>query len=395
MLEEKSGNYGNGSDHVETPATPANISNTALLIPQGVNNNPRLFGNDRFDKLFSDKLHHDKHRGDRIALEIGTEKISFFQLEIKANQIARHLLCNGARSGDTVALLFDRTLNAYASLLAVSKIGGTFVPLDGSFPEKRISFICRDSGAKYALTESRFTSHFGSSDVRVLALDNAQNEFAKYPAQAPEFNPDSANDPVSYVIYTSGTTGNPKGVPIRHSAICNFLNVAAQDYGFRPDDRVFQSLTLAFDYSFEEIWVPLLCGSCLVPAPSGISLLGDDLWQFLTDRNISAWCSVPTVLATIEHDLPQLRLLLVSGEACPADLVSRWATKDRRFLNVYGPTEATVSATWKIMEPGQPVTIGQPLATYTAMILSAADNEILDIGEQGELALAGIGLAPG
>lgn len=393
MLEDQTDGNSRGVDHAIASSAPAAQLGTALLIPQGVNNKPRLLGGDRFHKLFSDNLQNDKTRGELIALEIGKDKISFSELEARSNQIAHHLLANGAAPGETIALLFDRTLNAYASLLAVSKIGCTFVPLDASFPQNRIAFICEDSGAKFALTISSFADKFKTCNVLPLVLD--QVELESYPNTEPKLAVQLDDDPISYVIYTSGTTGNPKGVPIRHSAICNFLRVAAEGYGFRPDDRVFQSLTLAFDYSFEEIWVPLLCGSCLVPAPTGISLLGDDLWQFLSDQKITAWCSVPTVLATLENDLPNLRLLLVSGEACPADLVSRWATKKRRFLNVYGPTEATVSATWKVMQPGQKVTIGEPLATYSAMILSPSIDEILQIGEEGELALAGIGLAPG
>ena len=216
------------------------------------------------------------------------------------------------------------------------------------------------------------------------------------PTQAPEVEDSCVGrDAHCYTIYTSGTTGNPKGVPISHWNICNFLAMAEKHYGFQADDRVYQSLTFAFDYSFEEIWVPLLSGARLIPAPNGVSLLGSDLAAFLQQQRITAWCSVPTVLATIEDPLPDLRLLIVSGEACPIELVERWWTPKRRFLNLYGPTEATVSATWKVMQPGERVTIGVPLPTYTAMILSPDRPEVLDVGEEGELALAGIGLADG
>ena len=93
-------------------------------------------------------------------------------------------------------------------------------------------------------------------------------------------------------------------------------------YGYRPDDRVYQGLTIAFDFSVEEIWVPWAVGATLVPKPPGGSLLGVDLHEFLTERRVTAMCCVPTLLATLEDDLPALRFLLVSGEACPHDLVA-------------------------------------------------------------------------
>jgi len=123
------------------------------------------------------------------------------------------------------------------------------------------------------------------------------------------------------------------------------VRVASQVYGIRWQDRVYQGLTIAFDFSFEEIWVPWICGATLVPKPPGGSLLGAELHEFLTSRQVTAMCCVPTLLATLEEDLPRLRFLLVSGEACPQDLITRWHRPGRRFLNVYGPTEATVTAT--------------------------------------------------
>ena len=117
------------------------------------------------------------------------------------------------------------------------------------------------------------------------------------------------------------------------------------------DDRVYQGMTIAFDFSVEEIWVPWMCCATLVPKPDGGNLLGPDLGAFLRERRVTALCCVPTLLATLEEDLPGLRFLLVSGESCPRDLVARWHRPGRRFLNVYGPTEATVTATWTVVHP--------------------------------------------
>ena len=197
------------------------------------------------------------------------------------------------------------------------------------------------------------------------------------------------------MIYTSGTTGRPKGVAIDHSSICNFVRVAAEVYGVESSDRVYQGLTIAFDFSIEEIWVTWMAGATLVPKPPGGALLGQELHDFLTGHNVTALCCVPTLLATLDEDLPGLRFLLVSGEACTQDLVDRWHRPGRRFLNVYGPTEATVSATWTLLHPSRPVTIGVPLPTYSAVVLDPDADRALPPGVMGELGIAGIGLAAG
>ena len=202
-------------------------------------------------------------------------------------------------------------------------------------------------------------------------------------------------DDLCYIIYTSGSTGRPKGVAIEHASICNFVRVAAEVYGMRPGDRVYQGMTIAFDFSVEEIWVPWMTGATLVPKPDGARVLGRELHAFLRDRQVTAMCCVPTLLATLDEDLPGLRFLLVSGEPCPQDLVTRWHRPGRRFLNVYGPTEATVTATWTVVHPGRPVTIGVPLPTYSVVVLDADCDRALPPGEMGEIGIAGAGLASG
>ena len=204
------------------------------------------------------------------------------------------------------------------------------------------------------------------------------------------------DDPLAYIIYTSGSTGRPKGVAIEHASIVSFVRVAAEVYGVRLGDRMYQGMTIAFDFSVEEIWVPWAAGATLVPKPAGASLLGPDLHEYLLTRRITAMCCVPTLLSTIEEDLPDLRFLLVSGEACPHDLIVRWHRPGRRFLNVYGPTEATVTATWTPVDPDRAVTIGVPLPTYSVVVLDPDDpHRALPLGGIGELGIAGIGLARG
>jgi non-ribosomal peptide synthetase component F len=220
-----------------------------------------------------------------------------------------------------------------------------------------------------------------------MCVDQVRDLVTAEPAE--RLGPDevaAATDDLCYVIYTSGSTGRPKGVAIAHASICNFVRVAAEVYGITGGDRVYQGMTIAFDFSVEEIWVPWMSGATLVPKPAGTSLLGQELDAFLRARQISALCCVPTLLATLADEHPQLRFLLVSGESCPQDLVTRWHRPGRRFLNVYGPTEATVTATWTLLDPDRPVTIGVPLPTYSVVILDPEADRALPPGTWGKSA---------
>ena len=296
-----------------------------------------------------------------------------------------------------MALLFDDPVQAYVAMLAALKAGAAYVPLDPAFPADRIAYIVSDAAATAVLTLSHLRPYLAQVRAEVVTVDDMSRHIAAQSlARVTDEERGPALDELAYIIYTSGSTGRPKGVAVEHRSIVNFVRVAAEMYGYRPDDRVYQGLTIAFDFSFEEIWVPWTVGATLVPRPPGGSLLGVDLHDFLTEHRVSAMCVVPTLLATVEDDLPALRFLLVSGEACPHDLIVRWHRRGRRFLNVYGPTEATVTATWAVVDPDRPVTIGVPLPTYSTVILDPDDpGRALPHGEVGEIGIAGVGLAKG
>jgi non-ribosomal peptide synthetase-like protein len=333
----------------------------------------------------------------RLAVDADDTALTHHQLDARANQLARHLLAQGARPGDRIGLLFDHAVHSYIGMLAVLKINAAYVPLDVGFPAERVSFIVGDADVGMVLSLSHLRDRVANLPATLLCVDEAAAQIsARGDHRLTAGEQGDPVDELAYVIYTSGSTGRPKGVAIEHASICNFVRVAAEVYGIQPRDRVYQGMTIAFDFSVEEIWVPLIAGATLVPKPSGANLLGDELHAFIQTKQITALCCVPTLLATLDGDLPLLRFLLVSGEACPQDLVTRWHRSDRRFLNVYGPTEATVTATWTPVHPDRPVTIGVPLPTYSAVILDpAGEQRVLLPGEVGEIGIAGIGLARG
>jgi amino acid adenylation domain-containing protein len=375
---------------------------TPLLVGAGYSPGLRTRPGERLHEVFEERVDWMRSFAEPTHLAVDARAVTFTypELDERANRLARYLLAQGARAGDRIGLLFDRAVYSYVAMLAVSKIHAAYVPLDVGFPPDRIQYIVSDARAHLVLTTFGVRERVdGLDDIapQLLYLDVAAADIAgQAPSRLTGTERGAPVDDLAYLIYTSGTTGRPKGVAISHASICNFVRVAAEVYGIQSDDRVYQGMTIAFDFSVEEIWVPWMSGATLVPKSGGPSLVGLDLHEFLTEHHITAMCVVPTLLATIEEDLPELRFLLVSGEACPQDLILRWHRPGRRFLNVYGPTEATVTATWTTLDPDRAVTIGQPLPTYTAVILDPQDpSRALPFGEVGEIGLAGIGLAQG
>ena len=203
-------------------------------------------------------------------------------------------------------------------------------------------------------------------------------------------------DELAYIIYTSGSTGRPKGVAVEHASICNFVRVASAIYGIESDgprlpghdDRL--RLLGRGDLGLLDgrrhpgaqaggaraCWVPSLPSTCRTRTSRRCAVFRR-CWRRST------------------RTFPDLRFLLVSGEACPRDLVMRWHRPGRRFLNVYGPTEATVTATWALLDPDRPVSLGVPLPTYSAVILDPDGSRALPPGSPGKSASPGVGLARG
>src|SRR5262249_47623560 len=148
----------------------------------------------------------------------------------------------------------------------------------------------------------------------LVALDAESRAIATGPENRPTVADEA--DSLCYIIYTSGSTGRPKGVAVNHSNICNFLAVCTPIYGVQPTDRVYQGMTIAFDFSIEEIWPAFVAGATLVAGPTDHRRLGSGLAEFLNEQRISMLYCVPTLLATLDRDVPTLRVVNVGGEAC-------------------------------------------------------------------------------
>ena len=329
---------------------------------------------------------------DNLALICGSERMSYAKLEAQANQLANYFVSNGIGLGNRVGILLERSVHTYVTLLAVLKCGAAFVPLDPSFPEDRIIFIAEDASLDLLVTTASFKEAIIGICCEVLPLDLAAAAIAQQPRTRLTI-PDTKNE-LCYIIYTSGSTGRPKGVAVNHSSICNFLAVCTPIYGVTRWDRVYQGMTIAFDFSIEEIWPTFIVGATLIAGPTDHRRLGSGLADFLIEQEVTVLYCVPTLLATLDREVPLLRILIVGGEACPQDLVNRWSSQDLRMLNTYGPTETTVTALWTELLPDKPVTIGKPLPTYSVYILNEELRPVPQ-GEAGEICLSGIGVACG
>src|SRR5882757_9157236 len=376
-----------------------------VLVDQHEAQGWRVRQDERLDHLFEDRSDWVHRYGPPGQLAVDTDELSlsYDELDARANQLARYLRLHGCGAGDRIGLLFDRPTDSYIAMLAVLKIGAAYVPLDVSFPADRMAYIVDDAQVRTVLS----ISHVAERVDQIQLLTARGSELVYLDQAAPLIEEQNSrrliaaergvlDNQLAYIIYTPHADGQLRGVAVDHASICNFVKVAAEVFGIRPRDRIYQSLTLAYDFSIQEIWVPWFCGATLVPKPAGANLVGQELHRFLTEHRVTALCTVPSLLATLEHELPALRFLLVSGEACPPELVARWHKPGRRFLNAYGPTEATVTTAWTELRPGKPATLGVPLPTYNTVILDVADPyHALPHGQTGEIGIAGIGLARG
>ncbi|MGO9742077.1 MAG: Pls/PosA family non-ribosomal peptide synthetase [Roseiarcus sp.] len=376
-----------GSAALRRAAPPAPLSILEDASP------PRWRHGERFDDVLAQAC---RRFADRPAIAVDGAGISYREFDARANQMARFFISRGVRPGDRVGALLDRGLEAYVALYALLKAGAAYVALDANHPADRVAYILSDSAVSLALAHSRLADRFEGAGVEIAILDEARERIAECDASPlADDERGDAGDELAYVLYTSGTTGHPKGVAIEHRSLANFARVAAESYGFGPGERVYQGMSIAFDFSIEEFWVPLVAGATIVPNTAAASLFGEELADFLESREVTAFCCVPTLLASIERELPKLKILLIGGEACPASLVKRWSRPGRTLLNSYGPTETTVTATLGHLRPDKPVTIGRPLPTYSIVILDPERDAALPQGEAGEIGIGGVGVARG
>ncbi|MDN5539859.1 AMP-binding protein, partial [Comamonas sp.] len=299
---------------------------------------------------------------------------SYAELDADATRAAHRLIEPGNRPGDMVGLWLPRGMELLTLQLAIAKTGAAWLPFDAETPTERIATCLGDANAKALLIAQRQT-HLVKAQAGISAqVFSDAALLAPLPAGTALRRRDGAqpSDP-AYVIYTSGSTGKPKGIAITQGSICHFLRSENARLGVHRGDKVYQGFSVAFDMSFEEIWISYLVGATLWLAPREIAGDPEALPRALMEQQVTVLHAVPTLLALFAQDVPNLRLINLGGEMCPESLVARWANREdggpRQMFNTYGPTEATVSASLAELRAGAPVTIGTPLPNYGLVVV--------------------------
>jgi len=320
------------------------------------------------------------------------ERLTYQELNERANQLAHYLREQGVGPEILVGLCLERSIEMVIAVLGVLKAGGAYVPLDPAYPQERLEFMLTESRVSVLLTQESLPK-FPATEARVICLNSHQEQFAERSKENCVSGVQSEN--LAYVIYTSGSTGKPKGVAVAHQGLCNLCVAQVQQFELEASDRVLQFASLSFDASIFEIVMALCSGAALYLPPRHALPMGEALLDLLRDEEITITVLPPSVVMSLPAEsLPKLRTMLVAGEICPAELVERWGA-EREFFNLYGPTETTVWATGARCEPrsGKP-SIGTPIANARIYVLDHKQRPVL-MGVRGEIYIGGAGIARG
>lgn len=329
------------------------------------------------------------------------DTLTYAQLDMRANQLAHHLIGLGVKPGDRVALCVERSLEMIVAILGILKAGAAYVPLDPAYPRDRLAFVLTDTAAPVVITQPHLKSVLPTSDAHIVMLDSAGSQTSGQPTTRPvvSVTPDHA----AYVIYTSGSTGKPKGVPITHR---NLVHSTTARFLFYPEPvkRFLLLSSFAFDSSVVGLFWSLCQGGTLVLPRQKQEQDVYDIAALIARHNITHLLSLPSLYhLLLEHggadNLGSLSTVIVAGEACTADLVrTHYRLLPRATLyNEYGPTEGTV---WSVAcaipadFSGSVVPIGRPIPNMQAYVLDA-HQQMAPVGVAGELYIGGEGLTTG
>ncbi|CAM4193027.1 Dimodular nonribosomal peptide synthase [Mycobacterium basiliense] len=324
-----------------------------------------------------------------VALSCVGNAMTYRQLDTASNRLAHRLTGHGVGPGDVVALLMARSRQAVVAILAVLKTGAAYLPMDPAHPTARIAFMLADINPAAVLTSGDFTARLAGNDLAVIDVDD--------PSLAKESDrdlPPPVADHIAYVLYTSGTTGEPKGVAITHRNVVQLIT-SPTPFTASACQAVTHCHSYAFDFSVWEILSPLLQGGRVVVVPEQVTGSPEDFRALLAAQRVTALTQTPSAAAALSPDGLTGTALVVGGEACPSELVQRWAC-GRVMINAYGPTEATVCVCVSApLTPGSGAPpIGRPLPGVALFVLDQWLQQV-PVGVVGELYVAGDQLACG
>ncbi|MGA4108986.1 amino acid adenylation domain-containing protein, partial [Ralstonia nicotianae] len=335
---------------------------------------------------------------DAIAVEHGTSTLSYRELDRQANRLAHRLIAQGVVPDARVGLCVERGLPMVIGVLGILKAGGSYVPLDPSYPRDRLAYMLEDSAPVAVVAQSGTRDRLGDRPVAVVDLDDGG--WQAEPSHRPEVAGLSSHH-AAYVIYTSGSTGRPKGVTVEHRQVVNLLESMRGLLAMTEADRWLAVTTLGFDIAGLELYLPLISGAVVVVLDREASRNAQSLSAALEGSGATVMQATPStwrlLLESGWSGRPGLKALC-GGEALPGELAGRLRTRVGRLWNVYGPTETTIWSSAREVDAtdaGQGVVpIGRPIANTQIYVLDAYRQPV-PLGVTGEIYIGGAGVARG
>jgi len=336
---------------------------------------------------------------DAPALTFEGMTLTYAEMDARANRLARLLRERGVAPGQFVGVCLERSFEMVLTLLAVSKAGAAYVPLDPEYPHERLAFMLDDSAPAATVTRRAERASLPSDAANLVLLDSDEVQARLGELSAERLNEQVAGDAIAYAIYTSGSTGRPKGAINRHEAVVNRLLWGLETFGYTVADVILQKTPYSFDVSVPEFFCPLIVGARLVVARPGGHRDAAYLQSLVASERITSIHFVPSMLGPFlafvgQDQLATLRFLMCSGEALTPTLIARAfevLPREAQVHNLYGPTECAVEVThWQAPRDVDItcVPIGRPVANTRCYVLGKS-LEPMPVGVPGELYLAG------
>jgi amino acid adenylation domain-containing protein len=349
------------------------------------------------------------------AVAMGSQELTYEQLEGMSNQLARLLLERGLTPGERVVLLQPKAPMAIVSMLATLKAGGVYVPVDVASPAVRVQKILASAEPRVVLACAQASKLAAELDLTSTELGSVEGTLEGAAFDPPAFEGLDSNplasgvgpaDP-AHILFTSGSTGTPKGVVITHAMVGAFLDWALPYFGHRPGERISGHPPLHFDLSTFDVYGTLSSGAELHLVPPG-TLLPAQLARFIRESELTQWFSVPSTFsymvsgdAIADGDFASLRRVIWCGEVLPPAVLAHWMERvpQPTYTNLYGPTEATIASSFHTVtsaprDTSTPIPIGAPCAGEDIRVLDEHLRTVAP-GEIGELYIEGAGLSPG
>lgn len=350
-----------------------------------------------YDSIIDMILYHVSATPDRVAVKSGEQQLTYRELNEHADRVAAYLEQKGAARHSIIAVAMERTVLLVAVCLGIMKHGSAYLPIDIEHPEDRINNLVNNAKVEHIFCDAAISFPQRFSDRTVNPQDIINNSYQRNRVIRPN------KETPAYSIYTSGSTGEPKGVLISHGGLLNHTQWFIDEFGVTEADVILQRTSFSFDASVWELWTGLAAGACTVILPAAYAKHPLGILLTLQQEHISIAQFVPTLLRELvrlrQFEHMPCRLVFCGGESLTWPLVDHFFSKTRsQLVNLYGPTETTIDATfWRVEQDAPrdlPLPIGKPIRGMQVYLLDEHGTPVIQ-EQEGEIAIAGPGVAIG